>query len=885
MSPKQSTLVDDHWRIALRQILQIVTAVVISAAVAFALAKVYGWHIETYLRKTESQRLTALVGQIMHGPEKPLSSDLAWIRVSNGAGGELWQKGVEAESKALYQRTAYIDQQPVVIDVGFHRYLLTDNQNIFLASAFAVFLSLILGVELMRRNGRRKAWQTIDRLLAKVKLQRRETALLKCIVENSSSAIYLKDEQGCYQLVNQAYCDLFGVDRLEVIGNSDEHLLPPKLAARLRQNDMEVLRSGDILQRREITKQRDNQLHHFVSIKFPAADPHTNERYVCGISTDITEQVRAEEHNLDLQQNQLKAMQSLIVAQKKLLRSKKMQAKADRVADRALLETRTKSEFLATMSHEVRTPMNGVLGMAELLSKTPLTAQQHRYVDAINQSGQSLLRVINDLLDFSKLEAGKVTLEEIDFDLRALMDECLEMFALKSMEKKLCLVASMAEDVPAYIRGDPTRLKQVLINLLSNAFKFTEQGDVVMSVVCKQPANLENGHAVLHFSVSDSGIGIENVRQKGLFEDYVQAQKSTQRQYGGTGLGLGICRKLVGLFGGDIGVESDVGKGSTFWFTLEVQTLAHSLVKPEYLQQLKNKSILLWDSNQMFRDTTEQMLIGWGMTVHVLEKLKALDETLADLLRQGLALDVVLIEYDDDWTSAKALFASIHHHERYRTVPIIISTTLLNPDSSMSPKLLQEQHVFGFLEKPLGANFLQKQLFAALQQASIEEERPTEGALPNDNCYQPMRILVAEDNKINQMVVQGMLQRLGMDLTIVEDGEQAVATVCDKNNHWDLVLMDCEMPILNGFLATQKIRRWEAQHSAQATIIVALTAHAVAEYLQYALDVGMNAALTKPLVFSDLTGFIASCQQQEVSSDLLINRDNKIDDTNLRRSR
>lgn len=519
-----------------------------------------------------------------------------------------------------------------------------------------------------------------------------------------------------------------------------------------------------------------------------------------------------------------------LAARLSLLRRQRHES--EMLAQKALTESEAKGQFLAQMSHEIRTPMNGVLGMAELLKKTSLDQQQQQYLDIIDNSGKALLTIINDILDYSKIAAGKMQLEKIPFTLEKLVDDCLQMLSLPAVSKGIYIRAEWNLGIPAVLLGDPTRVRQILTNFLSNAYKFTEQGGVTLRVSGVEPATAgNNDHGnLIRFEVIDSGIGISQEAQLQLFKLFSQAEASTTRRFGGTGLGLAICRQLAELMGGEVGVYSEQGKGSTFWFTAELQLAESSELLQSSLQQI---------------DALQHMKFGIVQQANELEPL----------LRR-LDLKAVI---RSDWTHCTKAFSVDPPHWTLGVVERReqLSNCLAALNSTQSPGRWIVFTAMGCdptIEHALrdaGAvvvtqPVLLESSWEHLARITLEllKER-------NDITFSG-HLLVAEDNVVNQKVITAMLKMLGVTCDIVENGKLAVEHVCQQPEKYSLVLMDCEMPEMNGYEAARSIRDYEEIYHLRRLPIIALSAHVMAEHLVQTKACGMDDALPKPLTIETL---------------------------------
>jgi signal transduction histidine kinase/CheY-like chemotaxis protein len=521
-----------------------------------------------------------------------------------------------------------------------------------------------------------------------------------------------------------------------------------------------------------------------------------------------------------------------------------------RVAEEEAVEANTaKSRFLANMSHEIRTPLNAVMGMTNLLRESELSAEQRECVETIYQGSESLLTIISDILDLSKIESGKLELEAEPLNLRMCVELALDIMAVRAGEKHLELLYRMNPDVPEAICGDITRLRQILLNLLSNAIKFTDHGEVIVTVHTGGPASAaKDGRLFLHFAVTDTGIGIPPERIDRLFRPFSQIDASTTRKYGGTGLGLAISRRLVELMGGEMWVESSgvPGDGSAFHFT--ICTEAAESLRPNYLagQQphLLGKRVLIVDDNTNNRRMLLRQIQQWGMTgLTTGSPLEALD-----WLRQQEHFDVALLDMHMDELDGKALAQAIRRieaeHESDR-MPLLILSSSASRESDA-----QALAIFATLSKPLKLGTLYDAL-RRLFGSTDAPEAPAHGAPLRKRTlaeHYPLRVLLTEDNLVNQKLAQRLLKRLGYETDVAEDGQQALDMVSDIA--YDVVLMDVQMPVLDGLDATRRIRTKLPPDD--QPYIIAMTANAMIGDREACLAAGMNAYIAKPIQFAEL---------------------------------
>ncbi|MEJ6020802.1 PAS domain-containing hybrid sensor histidine kinase/response regulator [Ramlibacter sp. PS4R-6] len=643
--------------------------------------------------------------------------------------------------------------------------------------------------------------------------KKRHEATLDSLVNSISDLIFYQDMDGRYLGCNTAFGVLAGRPPQEVVGLTYEDVFPPELAAMMAERDARCLASLRE-QKSEcwVTYPTGEQVRLDTHV-WPLWDEDGKARGVLGISRDITVRMKQEEDT----------------------------RRAKELAEEA---TRMKSDFLANMSHEIRTPMNAIIGLSHLVLKTDLTPRQRDYIAKVQSSGQHLLGIINDILDFSKVEAGKLDLEHADFELEKLLDTTSGLVGDKASAKGLEVVIDIAPDVPANLVGDSLRLGQILLNYANNAVKFTEKGEVMISVRASERTERD---VLLHFRVQDTGIGLSPEQIERLFRSFSQADTSTTRRFGGTGLGLAISRKLAELMGGEVGVESEPGKGSTFWFSARLGIGASTRRDFVPNPDLRGRRALVVDDNDHARAVITEMLEGMTFVTRGVRSGPAAIEEVRSAYLAGNPYDVVYLDWRmpgmDGMETARRIRAL-----GLEAAPMILMVTAFGRE-----EVLKEAHGVGIqsvLVKPVSPSILFDTTVGALGSRAARAA-PTEPgrAEPGERlaAIRGARILLVEDNDINQQVARELLEDAGLVVDVADNGQVALERL--EAAKYDLVFMDMQMPVMDGVTATHQIRAFK---HFDALPVVAMTANAMEHDRRKCLDAGMNDFLVKPIDPEDM---------------------------------
>jgi two-component system, sensor histidine kinase and response regulator len=647
------------------------------------------------------------------------------------------------------------------------------------------------------------------------------------LVESLPLRAWSKDLQGRFTLANQGWLQSHNKELDEIVGKTDFDFSPPHLAAKYQRDDRRVAESRQVFEDVEEFQGGDGRKKYIQVLKAPMFNSGGDVVGTQGMSWDVTERVLAQ-----------RALQD-----------------AKEAAEAA---NRAKSAFLANMSHEIRTPMNGIIGMSELLLNTSLNNDQRDYVLMVNESADSLLSLINDVLDLSKVEAGKLELESIPFELGEVLGDALKLLALRADKKNLELAWRMQPDVPDVVVGDPARLRQVVINLVGNAIKFTDRGEVVLRVQRLAEAAIahpSDSAIALRFSIIDTGIGIPEEKQKLVFEAFEQADNSMTRRFGGTGLGLTISTKIVELMGGRIWLESEPRQGTKFHFAARFALPPIEEPEPsdEPWHDLRDLRVLVVDDNATHRDILAEILGSWRVQVHsaadAISALETLKSAKAISPFQLVLADANMPGRDGFW-----LAEQIASNAALRTTTIMMLTASQRPEDSERCRRL---NIPAYLAKPIKPSELLDTMMAAIGPVAQVEEAAQVGRAAGPE-QRSLHVLLAEDSAVNQRVATALLERWGHRVSIAGNGRQAIAIFAAQP--FDLVVMDVQMPEMDGLEATRGIRQYE-QGTRGHVPIVALTAHAMKGDRERCLDAGMDAYVTKPIRSKELFRVIQEITQ------------------------
>jgi two-component system, sensor histidine kinase and response regulator len=669
-----------------------------------------------------------------------------------------------------------------------------------------------------------------------------EHLYLGTLLENIPDKVYFKDRKSRFVRVNAAFMKMYAKANNDVIvGKTDFDIFTEEHARAAFDGEQLIISTGEpIINLTEKETLPNGTVSWGLTTKIPVRNDAGEIIGTVGVTKDIT-----------------------------LLKDAEIEL--GRARDAAIESSRIKSEFLANMSHEIRTPMNGVIGMTGLLLDTELTAVQREFAETIRNSADSLLTIINDILDFSKIEAGKLSFETLDFDLVETVEGALDMFAERARFKGIELACEVPADIPVRLRGDAGRLRQVITNLLGNGIKFTDKGEVVVRLAKESETEKD---VVISFSIQDTGIGIPVEVQNRLFQAFTQADNSTTRRFGGTGLGLAISKQLVAMMGGEIGVKSEPGKGSTFWFTARLgkQTGASEPTPSIYVRDLFDLRVLVVDDNATNRQILRHQLFAWKMQKGSASNgFEALD-LLRAAAKEGKPYELALLDMQMPEMDGMTLAKSIKADPAISSTRLIILTSM---GYSQTQKELEEAGVDAFLVKPVKQSRLFDCLVNVLGRAAAEHvfAKPAKDApLPEKPALEApqvnkTRILLAEDNVVNQKVALAQLRTLGFSADSAVNGHEVIIAL--NKTQYDIILMDCQMPEMDGYEATRLIRQAEKGPGVtwKAPVrIIAMTANAMSGDREKCISAGMDDYLSKPVRRAELALTMARWKPPEAES-------------------
>ncbi len=648
-------------------------------------------------------------------------------------------------------------------------------------------------------------------------------SLFLSLVHSIPACFLRKDRDGRIVFVNEKFAELFGKSADEIVGKTVADFYTKEFAEEARKEDERVMRTGQVLE--DVFEDTlDGKVHHYASRKGPVRN---EQGEVIGIQTifwDITEQRVAEQ---------------ALLAEREELRA------AKEAADEA---NRAKSDFLANMSHEIRTPMNAIIGMTDLLLETQLTQTQHEYLSMVQDSGEMLLTLLNDILDFSKIEAGKLALESTSFDIRETLGDSMKGLGFRAHGKGLELALRVDEKIPKYLQGDPGRIRQIVVNLVGNAIKFTETGEVVLEIDCKHKTETQ---VMLRFAVVDTGIGIAEEHCSKIFQEFEQADASTTRRFGGTGLGLAISARLVQLMQGHIWVESEIGKGSKFLFELplEIDNTQHVAKRFESQVNIHGVRVLIVDDNATNRRILKDMLTNWGMKPVTTSGGEHALQTLADANEENDSFKVLISDVNMPNLDGLMLAKAVVDRDLLAPASVIMLTSGARPNDAAK---LQSLGITQHLIKPAKQSEMYDAVVSSLSAIGITTPSPqvNPDSTGTTGSFSELQILLAEDNIVNQKLALGILEKLGHRVTVANNGKEALEKL--ELRSFDLVLMDVQMPEMDGLAATRELRRREA-HTESHIPVVAMTAHAMKGDRERCLASGMDDYLGKPIRMRDMS--------------------------------
>lgn len=688
--------------------------------------------------------------------------------------------------------------------------------------------------------------------ISQIEKQLQEQAdFLEKVIETIPGIVFVKDAQNGFSIcmINKEYERFFNISREKVLGKNDFDFFNEEQANFFRNMDIATMAAGKMIDIpcETVAGAKGDMLVH--TRKVPIYDSEGQPRYLLGLSQDITSRRRNEMELADYRENLEKMVEE---------RTFRLEQATKRAED----ANRIKSEFIATMSHEIRSPMSGVLGMAELLLDTPLSEEQKNFVRVIMNSGEVLMNIIEDILDFSKIEANKLDLDQIGINLLELVDDIAMLYSTKAREKALEIAVHYVAGSEQFVYADPVRLRQIIGNLVNNAIKFTKAGHILINVEQDKTADVKDGYVMMRISVHDTGIGIAPEHQQRIFEKFSQANSSTTREYGGTGLGLSISRQLVALMDGKIEVQSAMGEGSVFSFTIPLKRNDEHVVPEIEESVLHGKRILVVDDLPIILKIISEQLSLVGVTCVTAEGGEDALNKLVEAKARGETFDMALIDYLMPGMNGQMLAYAINDEPDFRDICLVMLTAA---GYSPSQDTTGTRAFSSCISKPVSTKALIDKL-SVIWQAYEKNGKNT--WIPSD---MPMHhhvdvkqreienheILLVDDSRLNQAFGEEVLKQAGAFVTIASNGQEALDILNKKG--FDLVLMDCQMPVLDGFEASQRIRRLDYRaRNGQALPIIALTANAMKGDRERCIAAGMDDYIAKPIRKTDLVDKVTS---------------------------
>ncbi|NQY86425.1 MAG: response regulator [Colwellia sp.] len=710
-----------------------------------------------------------------------------------------WKLG---DVRGVLEVVVPIDQQLIWLKSGSYQLSL-----IFICLFLIIFYSLL---NILSKESKRK----IDSILTPLNNQK--------FAMNAHSLVSMTDKQGNITYINDKFSKISGYSEAELLGKKHSLLNSNNQSKSYWHNMHQTILAGKVWHDEVRNRAKDGHYYWVDTTIVPNYDDNKQVNGFTSIRTDIT-------------QKRLDA---------KLLISAKEQVEkdaADLLIAKELAEVASvsKADFLANMSHEIRTPMNGVIGMTNLLLNGELNQEQHKLAKTVKSSAASLLSIINDILDFSKIGANKLDLELIPFNLGRMVEDIGTTMSFQSQQKGLQLICPANPIIQQWVKADPGRIRQILTNLIGNAIKFTEHGEVAVYVqLVEQTAEQK----LFRFEIKDTGIGINKLQQQQLFDKFSQADNSTTRKYGGTGLGLSICKSLVELMEGEIGIDSDIGQGATFWFTLPLLKTEETSEVAIYHTDINNEKVLIVDDNETNLELMHQLHKIWNIPHTLVNSATAALAELTLASQENTPYSIAILDMHMPEIDGLQLCQQIQKDPQLAQTKLIMASSQAQRGDALKMKAAGFQ---GYITKPIQ----QSELFDVLLMTSgLKDSTP--GLITRHTTKKQVQfkanILVVEDNTTNQLVIAGLLNTLGITVDFASNGQEAITALQSVSNH-DLVFMDCQMPVLDGYQATATIRAKQTGITNNAIPIIAMTANAMAGDEQRCLDSGMDDYLSKPI--------------------------------------